>query len=163
MQYNCTVALYSKTALGTFHKHLLRGADAKRGPLKFLTLVRGALKKNSINFLVKIEFACFSMGSTRNLYGKKGGWNSLRSERGPRKKFRDFFFLASCSSPLTSVCGRSLRYRNVILVSYFSFLDIIVFDLLRITLAIKRRTVWQPKSKCIFLEKQSWITLKRII
>ena len=49
------------------------GPDAKRGPLKFLTLVRGALKKITTDFPLKIEFTCFSMGLTRNFHGKKGG------------------------------------------------------------------------------------------
>ena len=66
----------------------VRGPDAKRGPLKFLTLVRGALKKKKkpTDFTLKIEFTCFSMGLTRNSHGKKGGPEIfLRSERGPEK------------------------------------------------------------------------------
>ena len=43
------------------------------GPLRFLTLVRGALKKITSNFPVKIEFTCFCMGLTHNFHGKKGG------------------------------------------------------------------------------------------
>ena len=49
------------------------GPDAKRGPLKFLTLVRGALKKISTDFPLKIEFTCFSIGLNRNFHGKNGG------------------------------------------------------------------------------------------
>ena len=52
---------------------LLGGPDAKRGPLKFLTLVRGGPEKNTTDFPLKIEFTCFSMGLTRNFHGKKGG------------------------------------------------------------------------------------------
>ena len=48
------------------------GPDAKRGHFKFLTLVRGALKKITSNFPVKIEFTCYSMGLTRNFHGKRG-------------------------------------------------------------------------------------------
>ena len=47
------------SSLVTIHKHLLGGADAKWGPLKFLTLGVG-LEKNYHNF-VKIVFTCFSM------------------------------------------------------------------------------------------------------
>ena len=76
---------------GTVHKHLLGGPDAKRGPLKFVTLVRGTLKKIT-NFLVKIEFTCFSMGLTHNFYEKKGGLEFFESEMGGPKFSRYFFF-----------------------------------------------------------------------
>ena len=59
------------------------GLMQKGGPLKFLTLVRGALKKINTDFPLQIEFTCFSMGLTRNFHGKKGGgWIFLRSEGG---------------------------------------------------------------------------------
>ena len=45
----------------------------KGGPLNFLTLVRGAPKKITTDFPLKIEFTCFSMGLTCNFHGKKGG------------------------------------------------------------------------------------------
>ena len=45
----------------------------KGGPYKFLTIVRGALKKITSNFPVKNEFTCFSMGLTCNFHCKKGG------------------------------------------------------------------------------------------
>ena len=65
----------------------------KGGPLKFLTLVRGALKKITTDFPLKIEFTCFSMGLTRNFHGKKGGPEIfLRSEGGPRKFFSIYIF-----------------------------------------------------------------------
>ena len=58
----------------------------KGGPLTFLTLVRGALKKITTDFPLKIEFTCFSMGLTRNFHGKKGGPEILlQSEGGPEK------------------------------------------------------------------------------
>ena len=65
--YSFTVSSFYM--LGTIHKHLLGGPDAKRGPLKFLTLVRAALKKITTNFPVKIEFTCFSMGLSGNFHG----------------------------------------------------------------------------------------------
>ena len=75
---------------------LVRGPDAKKGPLvqnlNFLTLVKGALKQNSTNFPVKIEFTCVSLGLTRNFHGKKEPWNFLRSKRGARKIFAIYFF-----------------------------------------------------------------------
>ena len=66
----------------------------KGGPLKFLTLVRGGLKKITTDFPLKIEFTCFSMGLTCNFHVKKGGPEFfLRSERGALKNFRDKYFL----------------------------------------------------------------------
>ena len=66
----------------------------KRRPLQFLTLVRGALKKMTTNFPVKIVFTCFSMGLTQNFHGKKGGpWIFFSSERGPRKNIRSILNL----------------------------------------------------------------------
>ena len=69
---------------------LVRGPDAKRGPLKFLTLVRGALKKITTDFPLKIKFTCFSMGLTRNFHGKK---------RGPDFFFFFFFFCGLNGGP----------------------------------------------------------------
>ena len=84
----------------------------KWGPLKLLTLVRGALKKITTDFPLKIEFTCFSMGLTRNFHGKKGGplnfffvvW------RGPRKNFAINIFCIR--PPLTSVCEQFLMDTN---------------------------------------------------
>ena len=59
----------------------------KRGPLKFFTLVRRALKKITTDFPLRIEFTCFSMGLTRNFHDKKGPEIFLRFEGGPRKIF----------------------------------------------------------------------------
>ena len=82
-----------QTWLGTIHKHLLRWPDAKRRPLKFLTLVKGTLKKITTNFPVKIEFTCFSMGLTCNFHGiKEGPWNFWRSGGGGQKNLAIFFF-----------------------------------------------------------------------
>ena len=50
------------------------GPDAKKGPLKFVTHVRGASpKKITTNFPAKIEFTYFSMRLTPNFCDKKGG------------------------------------------------------------------------------------------
>ena len=58
----------------------------KGGTLKFWTLVRGALKKITTDFQLKIEFTCFSLGLTCNFPGKKGGPEIfLLSEGGPEK------------------------------------------------------------------------------
>ena len=68
----------------------------------------GALKKITANFLVKIEFTCFSMGFTCNFHGtKRGSWNFL-SEKGARKFFTIKFF---CISPPLIACERSLNYQ----------------------------------------------------
>ena len=80
---------------------LVRGPDAKRGPLKFMTLVRGTLKKIT-NFLVKIEFTCFSMGLTHNFHEKKGALNFLSLKWGA-KKFSRYFFFFFCIKP-TNKC-----------------------------------------------------------
>ena len=77
----------------------------KGGSLKFLTLVRGALKKITTDFPIKIELTCFSMGLTRNFHGKKGG-PEIFCGLGAPKNFRDKYFLHQ--APLTSVCERSL-------------------------------------------------------
>ena len=45
----------------------------KKGALKMFDPCKGALKKITTNFQEKIEFTCFSLGLTRNFYGKKGG------------------------------------------------------------------------------------------
>ena len=68
---------YVKTCQGPFTNTCNGGPDAKRGPLKFLTLVRGPEKKITTDFPLKIEFTCFSMGLTRNFHGKKGGPESF--------------------------------------------------------------------------------------
>ena len=60
-------------SLGTFTNTCKGGLIQKGGPLKFLTLVRGAEKKITTDFLLKIEFTCFSMGLTHTFHGKKGG------------------------------------------------------------------------------------------
>ena len=65
----------------------------KGGPLKFLTLVRGAVKKITKNFPVKIEFKCFSMGLICNFNGKKGGPEIFKGLKRALKNFHDFFFL----------------------------------------------------------------------
>ena len=77
----------------------------KGGPLKCLTLVRGALEKITTDFPLKIEFTCFSMGLTRN-FGKKGVPEILLRSEGAPKNFCDKYFLHQ--APLTSVCERSL-------------------------------------------------------
>ena len=93
---------------------LVRGTWCKKGgPWKFLTLVRRALKKNTTDFPLKIEFTCFSMGLTRNFHGKKGGALKFffRSEGGPRKIFAINIFCIR--PPLTSVCEWSLRWLHI--------------------------------------------------
>ena len=88
----------------------------KGGPLKFLTLVRGALKKITTDFPLKIEFTCFSMGLTRNFHGKKGARKFFCGLKGGPEKFRDKFFLHQ--APLTSVYEQSLRIIVIFLTSY---------------------------------------------
>ena len=79
----------------------------KEGSLKFLTLVRGALKKITTDFPLEIEFTCFSMGLTHNFHGKKGGPEIfLRTEGRPPKIFAINVFCIR--PPLTSVCEWSL-------------------------------------------------------
>ena len=63
------------------------GLMQKGGPLKFLTLVRGALTKITTDFSLKIEFTCFSMGLTCNFHGKKGGPDFLCGLKGGPEKF----------------------------------------------------------------------------
>ena len=70
---------------GPFTNTCKGGLMQKGGPLKFLTLVRGALKKITTDFPLKIEFTSFSMGLARNFHGKKrGALTFLRSEGGPK-------------------------------------------------------------------------------
>ena len=79
---------------GLFTNTCKGGLMQKGGPWKFLTLVRGALKKINTDFPLKIEFTCFSMGLTRNFHGKMGGPEIfLRSEGGAPKNFRNKYFL----------------------------------------------------------------------
>ena len=88
---------------------LVRGAWCKKGPLKFLILVRGALIKITTDFPLKIEFTCFSMGLTHNFHGKKGGPEFFCGLKGGggRKMFAINIFCIR--PPLTSVCERSLN------------------------------------------------------
>ena len=65
--------LMGSKQLGTIHKHLLGGPNAKMGALKILDPCKEALKKITTNFPVKIEFTCFSMGLTCNFHGKRRG------------------------------------------------------------------------------------------
>ena len=91
------------------------GLMQKGGPLKFLTLVRGALKKIT-NLPVKIEFTCLSTGLTHNFHGKKGGaWNFWRSEEGSWNFFCDVSFLHQVL--VTSDCKRSLKWVVAIIVT----------------------------------------------
>ena len=80
---------------------LVRGAWCKKGGLKFLTLVRGVLKKITTDFPLKIEFTCFSKGSTRNIHGKKGGpeFFAVWRRGGARKFFALNIFLHKPSPP----------------------------------------------------------------
>ena len=78
---------------------LVGGPDAKRGPFKFLPLVRGVLKKNYHKFSSKnwvymlfygIEFTCFSMGIFMQ---KRRGWIFLMGG-GAKTVCDDFFFVS---------------------------------------------------------------------
>ena len=65
-------------------------AWCKKGALKIFDPCKGgSWKKITTDFLLKVEFTCFSIGLTRNFHGKKGGGALifLRSEGGPRKIF----------------------------------------------------------------------------
>ena len=65
---------------------LVRGADAKRGALKIFDPCKGALKKITTDFPLKIEFTCFSMGLTRNFHGKGGALKFFCGlQEGPEK------------------------------------------------------------------------------
>ena len=89
---------------------LVRGADAKRGPFKLLTLVRGEnLKKITTDSPLKIEFTCFSMGLTRNFHGKKRGPGIFCGLKGGPKNFRDKYFFA-WGPPYK--CLRTVPYRE---------------------------------------------------
>ena len=88
------------------------GPDAKRGPFKFLTLVRmGPWKKVTTNFSVKIGFTCFSLGWPIIFMAKSGALFFLLlfwGLKGAKKKFHNQFFLHQ--APLTSLCERSVTY-----------------------------------------------------
>ena len=88
--------------LGTIHKHLLGGPDAKREALKICDPSKGALKKITTNFPVKIESTCFSMGLTHNFHGKKGGPAIFWGLKGAPKNFRDKFCIVFVNGPLRS-------------------------------------------------------------
>ena len=65
----------------------------KGGPLNFLlTLVRGALKKITTDFPLRIEFTCFSMGLALNFHGKKGGPDIFCGLRGAKTFSQKIFF-----------------------------------------------------------------------
>ena len=64
---------------------LVRGPNAKRGALKIYDPCKGALKKITTDFPLKIEFTCFSMGLTRNFHGKKLHGKNFAVWRGPEK------------------------------------------------------------------------------
>ena len=51
------------------------------------------MKKITTDFLLKIEFTCFSMGLTRNLHGKKGAQKFFCGLKGGLKNFRDKYLL----------------------------------------------------------------------
>ena len=70
---------------------LVRGPDGKRGPLKFLVLLRGALKKNTTNFPVKKWVYMLFMGLIRNFHGKKGGPEIFEVWKGTPKRLSDIF------------------------------------------------------------------------
>ena len=77
--------------LGIVHKHLLEGGlEQKGGPLKYLTIIRGALKKIQISWW-KLSLHAFYKFSMHNFHGKKGPWNFLRSKGGPQKILQYFF------------------------------------------------------------------------
>ena len=79
------------------------GALCKKGALKMLTLVRGALKKLLQNFQKKNEFTCSSMGLSHNFHGKKGALKFFEVWRGSLKIFWDIylfiFFFFFCIRP----------------------------------------------------------------
>ena len=60
--------------------------------LNFFEPFKGALKKNTTNCLVKIEFTCFSMGLTRMFYGKKGSPDFFSKRVGAWKLGSGIFF-----------------------------------------------------------------------
>ena len=73
-----------QTDLWAFHKHLLGKLDAKRGPLKVLTLLRGALK-NDLKRCYKLS-----------LYDLLWGWPIIFMSKGGNLKFTILlFFFAS--------------------------------------------------------------------
>ena len=82
----------------------------KGGPLKILTVCKGALKKITTDFPLKIEFTC--LGWPVIFMAKKGGpeffFCGLKGGGGGggENAFRDKYFLHQ--APLTSVCERSL-------------------------------------------------------
>ena len=84
-------------------KLVRKGLGAKSGALKFLTLVRGALKITK--FPVKIEFSCISMGWPI-IFMAKRGLKFFEVWRGGGEISTLFFFLHQ--APLSSVCEWSL-------------------------------------------------------
>ena len=77
---------------GPFTNTCEGGLMQKGGLLKYLTLVRGALKKISTDFPLKIEFTCFSMGLPRSFYGKKGGLEIFCGLKGGQIFLRKIIF-----------------------------------------------------------------------
>ena len=90
---------------------LVKRCWCKEGALRIFDPCKGALKKITTIFPVKIDVSCFSMGLTRNFYGKKGAAIFFLSFflsvwMGAPKTFRGIFLHQV--SPLTGVCERSL-------------------------------------------------------
>ena len=54
---------------------------------------KGALKKITTDFPLKIDFTCFSMGLTSNFHGKKRGPEICLLSEGGAKHFRHEYFL----------------------------------------------------------------------
>ena len=69
------------------------GAWCKKGALKIVYPLKGALENITTNFSAKIDFTWYSVGLTHVFHGKRGVWNFWRFEGGHRNIFIVTFFI----------------------------------------------------------------------
>ena len=83
-------------SLGTVHKHLHGGPDAKRGALKIFEVWKGGPEKNTLILPLKNESIWFSVGLTPIFLAKKGGPKKFGGPKGGPWKFfaLNFFFVS---------------------------------------------------------------------
>ena len=99
LEENFIVEIHWKSGFSTFGRgpftNTCKGGLTQRGwTLKIFDPCKGALKKITTNFPVKIQFTCFSMGLTRNFHGKRGALIFFFAVwMGAPKNFRDKHFL----------------------------------------------------------------------
>ena len=99
---------WNAVSIGDCSQTLVGGPDAKRGPFKFLSLLKGVLKKLLQIFQGQLSLRAFLRGWPIIFMAKRGALKLFWCRKGEPKKFFCYeLFLHQ--APLTSVCEQSLR------------------------------------------------------